>query len=505
MRLLYLHLPRFPVQRKVMETPSLSGKPVVLHQERSGSRRVAFASTAAQKAGIRPGMTLTAATALEPSLHAFLYAPAEESAALQSLGESLLRLGPAFELDGPEGLYLDASAAKLCGGEDGLCDRALSLLAELGFRARAVVAAEKFTCRALARFGEKRQLSVLEGTSALLLSPLPLSALEGEGEVLWVPLASLGLRTFGEVAALPSGAVSARLGEAGHTAQRRCRGEDDAAFVPAPLKEQIEERIELDWPAEAMEPLLFALKTTLERVCGRLAGRARAAVRLSVSFRLDPSGTEKVDLRLARPSAAAKLLLDLVRHRIEDLTLPNPVVGLGVRVEESQEDRGQQLTLGDGPEGDSALEVVLSRLATTLGEEALFSAQLADGHRPERATGKKRFSPPLRQQGLLAGTGDPKGKQRPPKASLERPTRLFSQAATLEAELGSAGMIVSARLLGKRRKATAVAGPERLAGDWWSREPYGRDYYRIQFEGLGPVWVFRDERDGRFYLQGMFD
>ena len=71
--------------------------------------------------------------------------------------------------------------------------------------------------------------------------------------------------------------------------------------------------------------------------------------------------------------------------------------------------------------------------------------------------------------------------------------------------MGEAGEMLSARLLGKRRKATAVAGPERLCGDWWNESPYGRDYYRVHFEGLGPVWVFRDARDGRFYLQGMFD
>mgnify|MGYP006216214101 CR=1 FL=1 len=35
--------------------------------------------------------------------------------------------------------------------------------------------------------------------------------------------------------------------------------------------------------------------------------------------------------------------------------------------------------------------------------------------------------------------------------------------------------------------------------------PYSRDYYRVHFEGLGPAWVFRDGKDGRFYLQGLFD
>jgi protein ImuB len=60
-------------------------------------------------------------------------------------------------------------------------------------------------------------------------------------------------------------------------------------------------------------------------------------------------------------------------------------------------------------------------------------------------------------------------------------------------------------VLGKRRRAMAVAGPERIWGEWWSGAPYRRDYYRVHFEGVGPVWVYRDATDGRFYLQGLFD
>ncbi|HVE83193.1 MAG TPA: DNA polymerase Y family protein, partial [Myxococcales bacterium] len=78
----------------------------------------------------------------------------------------------------------------------------------------------------------------------------------------------------------------------------------------------------------------------------------------------------------------------------------------------------------------------------------------------------------------------------------DRPPRLFPRPCSLDAEVGASGQIRAARLLGKRRRATAVAGPERLCGEWWEGEAYRRDYYRVQFEGLGPVWIFRDAEDG---------
>jgi protein ImuB len=51
----------------------------------------------------------------------------------------------------------------------------------------------------------------------------------------------------------------------------------------------------------------------------------------------------------------------------------------------------------------------------------------------------------------------------------------------------------------------AVWGPERLAGEWWEGDGYARDYYRVELEGVGELWVFRDGRDGRLYAQGVFD
>ena len=90
-------------------------------------------------------------------------------------------------------------------------------------------------------------------------------------------------------------------------------------------------------------------------------------------------------------------------------------------------------------------------------------------------------------------------------AKHERPSRLVSRPTPLDAELGPDGALLSARLQGARRRVVALTGPERLSGEWWAPEPYSRDYYRLHLEGLGPVWVFRDARDGRFYLQGFFD
>ena len=177
-----------------------------------------------------------------------------------------------------------------------------------------------------------------------------------------------------------------------------------------------------------------------------------------------------------------------------------------MKVLESCDDPGQQLALGDGPQGDARLEVVLARLSAELGEDALFSAEVAASHRPEAAYSPRPFRVEETEAGLLAELPGSRPELAPAAAtSRERPSRLFPRPSPLEAFVDPRGLLEAARLWGKRRRVTALAGPERLCGEWWGDEPFSRDYFRVQFEGLGPAWVFRDARDGRFYLHGMFD
>jgi len=152
-RIVYVHLPRFPVQRRVLEEPGLAAQPLALVHETKGALRVAFASGTAQRDGVRAGMTLTAARALLPALRDAPYDAAAEMQALSSVAEGFLRFTPAFMLSAPDGVWLDASAGSLFGGEAGLVEKVDAQARAAGYRARVVLASELFTARALARNG----------------------------------------------------------------------------------------------------------------------------------------------------------------------------------------------------------------------------------------------------------------------------------------------------------------------------------------------------------------
>ena len=545
MRLGYLFLPRFPIQRRVNEQPSLAGRPVLLHADDRGVQRVRFASGSALKRGVRPAQTVAAASALEPSVVRLPFEPAQEAAALHSLGEALLPLAPGFQVDAPEGLWLDASATKLSGGEARWADRVLAACRAARFKARCVVGSERFTTQALARW-RGDSLAVVPARGGNELPALPLVALEDGwlGPSAAAPFRALGLSTLGELAGLPAGALVARFGTMGLTAARLCRGEDDSRFVADPLPEAFEESVQLDWPAEALEPVLFALKTAVDRICARLQGRQKAAVRLAVTVGLERGEPMVVPLILARPSAQSKLLVELIRHRLTDLTVREPITRLAVRVDEAGDDPGRQLALGDAPVGEAELEVVLSRLQSALGEDALFSAEPVARHRPEEGWAPKRFSVPsppgerVRERGdsvvdaverdeaadeaakaLVLTDGPPPKPTRWPKRKAKteahpelhlptvftRPPRLFKTPAHLAVELSTDGRLTAMNVAGRRRAVQSLWGPERLTGGWWTPDVFSRDYYRVDLDGVGQLWVFRDGRDGEFYAQGIFD
>jgi protein ImuB len=52
--------------------------------------------------------------------------------------------------------------------------------------------------------------------------------------------------------------------------------------------------------------------------------------------------------------------------------------------------------------------------------------------------------------------------------------------------------------------APLLRGPERIESGWWDQGDVRRDYYIARSDEGAQLWVFRDRRDGRWYLQGLW-
>ena len=499
-RVLAVAVPALPLQRVLRERPPAGALAVV------SEGVVRHATAPALSAGVRPGDSLVQARAACAGLEAVPLDAAADRAALRALAEALLSLSPVAEVAFPDAVLLDAAGARLAGSEPEaservLAERALGLCRDMGFQGRVAVADGKGVALALVRHAGRERMRAAPGEGARALAPLPLEALDLPAEVArW--LSAVGVESVGALAALPAETLAHRFGAPGAAAGRLSRGIDPRPLVPFAPETFPHERWDLEGEVgvlESAEPVLFAAKRLADRVAARLAGRGLGASRLRLTLFLDPRGEERVDLPLARPGADAALWLAPLRERLAGLRLPAPVCSLDLAVVEAAEVPAEQLAVGDRPEVARALEVALSRLTARLGERSLLAAEAADRHRPEAAY----RATPFRRGGAGRGAGAGQGTGAGPPEPSGRPTRLLDPPRPAVA-LGEGGRLTALRVDGTLRAVLALTGPERLAGEWWN-EPFDRDYYRVRLEGLGEAWIYRDGRDGRLWLHGLFD
>jgi len=514
LRVLALYVPSLPLQRfaRLREPAGGPGggragpQPVAVADE----GRVVACDAAARETGVRAGQTLAEALAACGRLLVVPHAPAADLAALRGLAEALLAIAPSVEVAAPDALLLDASAAHLLGGgpaedpELRLAARARSIAAGLGYAVRAAVATGRGPARALARHGAADLLRVPPGEEARALSPLPLAAL-GLGPAVEERLRAVGVDDVGGLARLPAEGLALRFGQAGAAAARLARGEDATRLVPYLPETLPEEAIELEGPAESVEPVLFVLARLAERVAARLAGRSLGASRLTLTLKLDPRGEERLSLPLTQPSASAARWLPPLRERLLMLRLPGAVTGVKLTAVEVARLAEAQLAFGDRPEVATALDAVLARLSGRLGEGAVLAAEPVERYRPEAAWRTVPFRPSRAGAGGFAdevaevvAVGEAQ-----PRTAGQRPTRLLTTPQLVVAT-GEGGRVTALRLGARAHAVRSFEGPERISGEWWSA-PFDRDYYRASIEGLGECWIYRDGADGRLWLHGFFD
>ena len=112
---------------------------------------------------------------------------------------------------------------------------------------------------------------VPQGDEAKFLASLPVALLAPPEEIAET-LARWGIRTFRDLAVLPDLGVAARLGEEGVRLQQLARGEGDRPLEPVEATQRFEKQMELEYPLELLEPLMFVLGRLLGDVCARSGG-----------------------------------------------------------------------------------------------------------------------------------------------------------------------------------------------------------------------------------------
>jgi len=408
-----VEVPALPLQLVLRDEPAWRAWPTVVITEDTAQGQILAANALAARQRVRPGMRLGAALSLTRDLRARVVPSGQLIAAREAIVARLQRLAPHVEVGprvepgrskprggGPSGREAIAGVFwvradgldRVAPSREGWAYALREALAELELEAVVVVGFTRFGTHAVAR-----ELSAAaEGTPVrVFASPqAERAAADGVPLAALVPdelpprrleeLSKLGVHRVRDLVRLSAAGLRRRLGPEVYALCLRARGAWDTPLAAAAEAEPLRAEALLEPPERDRTRLLFVAKGLLGRLGPRLEAAGQVPDRLTLTLRLTDDPPVETAIQAAEPTRDHGVWLDLVRLRLEGLTLPSAVDALSVTVAPAPAPRDQLALFAARPPRDpAAAERALARLRAELGPEAVSQAVLRDGHLPE--------------------------------------------------------------------------------------------------------------------------
>jgi protein ImuB len=251
--------------------------------------------------------------------------------------------------------------------------------------------------------------------------------------------------------------------------------------------------VDLDHEIEDHDRILQALRPLLDELEQFLRRRQRGITALQCRFHHYRAAPTTCALRLAAPEADAARLQSLLRERLANLVLPEPVRRCELRGGALTERTLASKPLWPAGERGHApaneMPALIEHLRARLGADAVYGIGRVPEHRPENAWCVAE--PTLAPVVSAAGGGDMSVclPFRRPLWLLHAPQELDSQR-------------------GRPRRGGALellAGPERIESGWWDDADVRRDYYVAGDTRGARFWIYRECAGvQKWFLHGIF-
>mgnify|MGYP002784502272 CR=1 FL=1 len=551
------------MQRLLQARPELRDRPVALAQPilRRGAV-VRLSCLRARRAGVRPGMPVAEARAVAPALTLIDDDPLADRQALQQLAAWAERFSPVVGLEespAPESLVLDITGGADCfHGEDRLVERVVREFRERGWAVRVAIADTLGAAWALCHWSrhaprehqcptERDGYILPAGASESALWPLPVAALRLPDDTLHV-LSMLGFERIEQLLQMPRDALVGRVGTLVVQRLDQMLGRAPELIVPCKFRPEVQARCSFETATDRRAFLDHALDQLLQHVVTMLREEGRGIRHLESWFFHESAAPSRVDLRLFRPTQEFAHLRKLLQARLEPLQLPEAVSGICLRASVVEPLTERQYDLFDAePPRESELAMLIDRLVSRLGRDAVTFATLVDDPQPEHAC---RFDPALSEGRGVRGEGRGvrgEGRGQRKRRDLEKSGILFDSTSTQYSVLSTqystkippsliphplplaprpsplaphlllarpSPLLLNAwtsdgapaRFLhgGREHEVARLWGPERIETGWWRGHDVRRDYYIVETDTGTRWWIFR-QHDGQWFVQGWFD
>lgn len=468
-----VRLPRLALDA-VLRTRTDPARPLVLVEGPAQLRRLHSVNNAAAAAGLTPGMRLATAHALLPEVATIDHDPRADARTHALLAAWAYGYSSMVGTGWGDAVLLEVEASfHLFGPWARLESRLRDDLRALGFAHTIALAP---TPRAAYAFAALRDgLAITDPRmlgDALARMPVRRAGLPGDAGA---RLHHMGMRTLDDVRGLPRAGLLRRFGKALVEHLECMRGEaDDPVQCYAP-PDRFDARIELECEVESSLALLFTLRRLVGDLAAYLACRDGGVQRFVLGLQHEAGQTD-VPVGLLAAERDGALLFELARNRLEQASLPHPVVGLRLVAEQLPPFVPAVRDLFDTrPAQAMPWTQLRERLRARLGDDAVHRVAATADPRPERAW-----------QCVVDDGDAPCAASAPLRPA--RPTWLLSRPMPLQAP-----------------PVRVLSGPERLESGWWDDGDLRRDYYIVETACGRHAWAYASvgERDG-WMVQGWF-
>jgi protein ImuB len=423
---------------------------------------------------------------------------AQESELLYKLIPSLLSAAPRVMLGGRGMVWADARGMSA----EPLARDLLQLFHDGGVEKVSVAVSLAPICAEVAaRYGKDALIAIPSGSERDYLAPYPVGVLE-PSLALSSLLDGIGVESCGDLAKLDLESVEVRFGAEGARLWRLSRADDSRRiFTSIPRALPAASLDWVDYTLKDPERLVFVINALIGNITAELRSRGQCAREMTMIFSLANRESFEHLVRPARSTSSHKAWMRLIRTHLERITLPDGVVGITIRVETVT---GEVERQGD----------IFDRGFATARAAEETIAQLLDDQGSVVVT-------PRNSQHPLIDRRTEWISQEPSQASARIQLRERVVKATAAPRL-TLQLLPEPRRVAvttKRRRdhqmpvqyrdkqwmeIISAAGPDRVSGGQWA-EPYAREYFRCVTDDGMMVWLYRDAREGSWYLHGWWD
>jgi nucleotidyltransferase/DNA polymerase involved in DNA repair len=484
-------IPAFRLAVARLTQPSVDLDALLILADKPERGRVIDCTLSASALGVRPGQTLVQAQAVAHEARTVFDDPVADARVWHEVLEALDAASPLVEDAGLGRAYLEMHG--IMGDGRGWLAAVRNALAGFDLPVRAGVGPNRFVAHAAAWWGDG---TVWERDAAAALAPLPLDLL-GIEHGTTERLRLLGVPTLGALAALPHGPFVRRFGAEAATWHDRARGVDTRPLRPRPRALRVDRTLYGEGEANSEDQVLFALRTLVARVVDDLAAAGRRAGQLVLTLECEDGETRVLTTRVAQPTAVPATLFELLRARLEGITLTSAVVGLRLAAEELATG-GVALSLFSAEDPDpDAIGVVLARLDAAFGEGSAMRARVVEGPRIERRYVLEPFT-------LTAPTRGPRSEPPALRATGTLQLRVVPPRPIDVRVQGGAPRLVGT----PPQTVVELAGPWRVDEGWWasatgSGTALARDEYDVWLDD-GSLLRIAHEGDA-WSVRGIYD